>query len=463
MNKKLYTIVKNTKVYDFYKFDSNSLIFSTINDFPFMTYPNNQPIFELNSYLLTLFFNGKSSFDGGTLKTYAKQISHLIRFCYKKNINKISDLNDDSFCLFIYELKNEKFNEHSKRSNSHVISIGKQCINFLFYVAKLYSLDNFIGEEDFNAIRVIKAYQSHNKSKTKTVFYSHRSFPKPSAAKKRLPIGESTIAKLKDHVINKTSDKDIGFRNLCYLEALEQTGARRSEILLLKTSHIQNALKNNWGNDSLPQLEVPTLKRGNRIDSRSIPVSKNFLQNLSFYIRKIRKKYIKNLDHDYIFISHRTGKVIQPDTITKIIYNICQEAAITEEAFAHLFRHYYITEKLKFLIQQYKLNNPDEFRLALLNIESLKFKLQQWTGHLNVNSLEHYLNLVFADISNFNDVHKLMIQNDSITSVSDQIALLISKLENPHKGITKNELIQLKESLKTLQDSLKSSKKHNSK
>ena len=68
---------------------------------PYVTYENGIPCFEANLYLLSKLEEGKSTrVGGGTLRTYANQIIHLINFCYNNNII-FTQLTDSHFSLFI--------------------------------------------------------------------------------------------------------------------------------------------------------------------------------------------------------------------------------------------------------------------------------------------------------------------------------------------------------------------------
>lgn len=55
-----------------------------------------------------------------------------------------------------------------------------------------------------------------------------------------------------------------------------------------------------------------------------------------------------------------------------------------------MFRNRFITKLFVALIEQHEFENPDSFRRALLDTETIKQKIQQWTGHANLSSLDVY-------------------------------------------------------------------------
>ena len=124
-------------------------------DMPFIRWPNNKPCIEANLFILSQFNLGFSrKVNGGTLRTYAYHISHIINYCSQKKIN-ITGLTDNHFTQFICDLGSEIDTLGVRvRENNQVITIGRTCINFLFFLKDFYSLPNFIGVELFNSIKL---------------------------------------------------------------------------------------------------------------------------------------------------------------------------------------------------------------------------------------------------------------------------------------------------------------------
>ncbi len=75
-------------------------------------------------------------------------------------------------------------------------------------------------------------------------------------------------------------------------------------------------------------------------------------------------------------------------------FNKIRKAASIEENFCvHMFRYRFITNLFMQLIKQYDIQNKDQFRNSLMDLENLKVYIQQATGHKNVNSLENYIDI----------------------------------------------------------------------
>ena len=289
---KIYSFVKDFSIWDYYSLKKSKLILHKISQFPFVQYPNGIPCFEANLYLLHLVKKGHSTLNKGSISKYASNISHLISYCYSNNITKITNIKNHHFIDLIKSLTNEINQKNNKRirQNNQVITIGNQCIDFLFFVQNFYSLPSFIGTNSSCNILVTyksKKYQKISKNIHNPYFYTHSSFPHRNNQKTKLPISFEAIQKLRSYIKSKY-DRPEAFRNLCIIEALEFTGARRNEICLLSISDVIEALESQIGS---PLLKLTTLK--NKKNSyRYIPVPRNFLENLSIYIRYFRKAII---------------------------------------------------------------------------------------------------------------------------------------------------------------------------
>lgn len=99
-----------------------------------------------------------------------------------------------------------------------------------------------------------------------------------------------------------------------------------------------------------------------------------------------------------LLISEKKGNPIVAATISNEIAKLSKIAVIEEKICAHMFRHRFITNFFIKLIKQYDWENKDEFKNALLDINSLKVHIQQVTGHKNVESLNSYIDLAKAEL-----------------------------------------------------------------
>ncbi|MGZ6518103.1 MAG: tyrosine-type recombinase/integrase [Bacteroidia bacterium] len=350
MSNQLVNIIKSEfKIWDYYSHINGELGTRNIKNMPFLRWPDHMPCIEANLFMLSLFNKAFSMrVKGGTLRTYAYNISHLIRFCFKNRIN-FTDLTDDWFTLFIRALQVDKDDLGVRiRSNDQVLKIGRTCIAFLLYIRGLHSLQNFIGKENYNSILLIeKRREVNNEGQKKPIiiyYWHHKSFPSPDAKNKRHPIADIALVGIKSS-IRSNSDSKLVKRNSVLLQSYIQTGARRSEVLWLKVNDVMDAFKLLEHGIQCPSLRLATLKRKDLISERFVPVPKAFIVNLIDYIETTRKRIIKklglNIDHDYVFISHTSGEPLDPDTLSTYMIRWRKQAGIDEAAFLHLIRHAY--------------------------------------------------------------------------------------------------------------------------
>lgn len=363
--------------------------------------------------MLDLFRRGLSRKNGGgTLHTYATNISHLIRFCYANRKDFIG-LNDNHFSLFIKTLigeRNTRRPERLARDSNSVIAIGRCCLEFLKSVGTLYGDDGLLGpsgrivtEERTATIR-IRGRPSGRNTIVRNYLH-HHSFPTPDPKKKRRPISTSNIEKLYD-VVEATSDTLFQRkRRYAMLKMLEDTGGRRSEVVALTVDSVKNAAQM-----SEPKLKLLTAKkRGQKVRHRFIPIFRHNLVMLLEFIEVNRKRVIRNTcgienDDGAVFISETTGYKLRPNTVTQEVHILARAAGIQEQTCPQLFRHAFITNLFVALIEQHKIENPDDFRQALLDKESLKQVVVEFTGGADIDALDPYIHLAYAKFTNFQKI-----------------------------------------------------------
>lgn len=442
------TYLKNFEIWDFYSPLDHKLKFIDANYFPHVSYDNGLPCYEANIYMISKVKAGLSrKVKGSTLKTYAKDINHLIHYSYKNRL-LLKQLNDDRFTHFIQSLQAER-NELGIliRSNNHVLKIGRQCLDFLMFVGR--DLPDFIGEGKENAIQV--QYKTHKifiegrrtKIEIKSIY--HTSLPTKDAIKKRFPVSEDAANKVWQYI--STQDNILKrIRDVSIYQCLEQLGARIAEIHMLTVNDIKRAIKGSGENAT---LEVSTLKRRDNTDKRFIPVTDDFLIAMETYIVRVRRKVMKEKkiskenDHGFLFVSLTTGQPLQSDTITGYMNEWKKKLGIECPLHPHLFRHSFITNKLVELIRQHKINNTDEFRESILHTEIFKMKLREWTGHTMLWSLDTYINLAFAKINGYDKAYSAVLLNDSVKVMKQNLGMI--KQQAINKEINGTEMLMLVE------------------
>lgn len=419
------TFIKNMELPIY--FFNNRFKTKTFSKFPFFTFNNGVPCLALNSYIQSEEFIKLS--DETIFKT-AYSLTHIIRFCENNKI-KFSHFSENDFVAFSHSLQEED------RENKTTVFILSNTLNFFNYFGR-----KFLDIENYCIDILHCFYKKHiTKSNKETKSLYHVCFPTKEPVKRRSPVSLGNIEKMYENV-PKTSDSSfVQKRNRVILKLLEITGARVGEISLLTIQDIENVFT-----DDKPALKMRTLKRrGGLVDYRYVPVNKADFNEIATYIKIYRNKIIKNTigkvnDEGYLLISENTGKAILPVTITNEINKIRKIAGIEEKVCAHMFRHRFITNLFIQLIKQYDIQNKDQFRNSLMDLENLKVYIQQATGHKNVNSLDNYIDIAKSELTNMHKVVDNLLAVRDIESIAKEKQRLLNMLKN--KEITTTEYIK---------------------
>lgn len=397
-----------------------------IKTMPFVYYPDGKPCFIINSYMLKL-VEYNMSFH--TLKQKANNLTHILKYCFNKNINFYALKEKDLISLSTFLIEEEKENNRVRTKNT-VIDIIKTTLDFLFFVGEMNNDPNFI----FNQISASKKeYDILLKEKNinlKNKGWVHKAIPFSEPYKSRLPVSQNNINKLYESINNLNTSKYLKQRRIQMLHLLEITGARAGEIAELKIEDVFEAIKNN---DNL--IKMRTLKKKEYNSIRYVPITNNDLFSLKKFIKIDRAKIIKNtigkeFDEGFVFVNEKTGKSIIPPTISNELTIIRNNTDIKEKVCAHMFRHRFITKLFVKLIKQYNYENPEKFRMALLDVNSLKQRIQQITGHTNLSSLDNYIDLAFQELTNFNEVTDKVAISNIYESYDRNLEILTNNLEN---------------------------------
>lgn len=223
------------------------------------------------------------------------------------------------------------------------------------------------------------------------------------------------------------TSKFVARRREIQINILENTGARRGEIAHIRVQDVKAAAAMDE-----PMLRLITLK--NDTIEREIPVSRMFINDLLKYIRIDRKKIINNLkvseDKGWLFISEKTGKKLSTETLSTEMYEIRTFANIEEQVCNHMFRHAFCTNLFVLLIERHKFENEDKFRQQLMQQETFKEEVIQYTGQKRISSLDIYIKRAFARISGYQKTVSSAEIILAIQRFDDKNSLLIMKLEN---------------------------------
>lgn len=416
--------LKNIEIIDY--FGQNKAQLKSKEKFPFIVYSNGSPCNMANMYLLELEERNRSIHS---IKQYASNINYLVSFCFEKKIDFLK-LNEGSFIDFTYELRKETDgNNPLKRvRNANTLNnIVRTNLDFLNFIGNFHNKPNFVFD-NIGAKTNSKNIKNGELS-IEMSGWNHKGLEVPSPRKTRNPIGKEVIDKLYEAIVVKISSKFLQQRRIVMLRLLESTGARAGEIALIKVNDVIEA----FNNDGF--IRMTTLKRKNKNTFRYVQIDLSDLNLIKNYINLYRKKIIKNTigltqDHGFLFINEHNGEKSFDTVISNDVNVLKKVANIEEQACAHMFRHRFITKQFVNLIKQYKYENLDQFRKALLDTNTLKQKIQQMTGHQNLNSLDVYIDLAFNEAFNSKTVLDKVSVANAYESFDSQLKILTMELVN---------------------------------
>lgn len=435
-NKKLYRFTSPSFLTYSHLDARNRIVTRECDSVPMVQWPNGRWCYEANLYIQKQFERGLSRRGrGGTLLTYVTQISALIRFCYQ-NHTEFIDLTDSQFSFFVKTLAGETESlgrAKRKRSTNSVVAIGRRCLDFLAFVGEVHDDENFIGPKG----RIIATKESAPASKVMkgkgnilVRYWFHRALPQQDRFLKRLPITTENAIRIRKAVLSASSSTFQRKRRYVLLTLFEVTGARRYELSRLTVKNVLDA----WSSPE-PRLTLVTAKRGgNREVYRELPISRIDLAILVEYIEKNRARVIRKTcgcanDDGLLLVSQTTGKGLKPNTISQEIYALAKHAGIDEKVCAHMYRHAFFTKLFVALIEQHRFENSDDFRRALLEVETVKKVVQEWSGHRSLHSLEPYIHLAFNEYSGFSKTVELVHMRRLLQSFSAALSRLTTEME----------------------------------
>lgn len=428
---------------------------------PMILWPDGRWCVLANAYMLELASRGLArKIGGGTLATYATNISHILRFCFYNNI-ALHEISDNTFTFFINTLKAECHDGrlHSRvRKADAVIAIGRATLSFLCFVGKKYQIVDLVGVEGQIVANqkvgryVIGAQDSANVG-VHAKFWHHRSFPMPDPKVRRLPISSDMVERIRNSIHLTSKTIFLRKRRFVMLKLLEITGGRRAEITALQVRSVYEAQRM-----AEPMLKIPTVKaKGDRETFRLLPISRHDIEYLIEFIEKNRARVIRKtcrtqFDDGRLLISQTTGLGLMPNTLTQEISTLAKAAGVTGKSCPHMFRHRFITKLFVALIEHHKFRNADSFRQALLDVESIKQKVQQWTGHRSISSLNVYINLAFDEVTQFSKTYNAVRTQQIIESYKVQLVEMRTELDT---GVGGNAVLnRLMNSIEALESDL---------
>lgn len=405
---------------------------------PFPMWPDGRWCLELALYLN--FGKARSKSAGAkSQQAVAYLLGELVRFCFRNRIGFL-ELTNSHFELFIQGLfvkvENKFGSMVEPRSTNRILKIGREALSFLFYVGELFMKSNFVGING-TIHGEMKLYSTPTPRGSKPIirrYWHHASFPSRSPIVRRHPISDEHISLLRRAVIKLSRSPFLRQRRLLSIRLFDATGARRIELVNLTMSSVADA-RAMVKRGEAPFLRIPTFKKRSGPKARLLPIDEVLLAALEDFINIYRAPIIAKVGFncEFVLIGHR-GNQLEPNTLTQELHHLRKIAGITGKAHPHLFRHRYVSRRIKELIQRLELTTSMSVIEYLVQTTGVMTKLLEETGHANIASLEPYIDDLFAGAS----ATDVVIVSDNISRISSSVKASIEELESM-KGVVSHE------------------------
>ena len=406
---------------------------------PQLLWPDGTVCWFANLYLIQGYRRGRSRRNrGGTLATWAKHLSHLIRWCFNNRVD-FHDMWDSHLVMFIRALKAEMSTEcltSRKRSLAQVNAICSTVLNFLAYVdSRMPGLDLIGPTGRIRAERTTYRFHSkHAESVIERTCWVHEEVPTDRHSRRRFPVSASAVERLYLANAELAAEPFVKRRRYIMLRLLEMTGGRRIEVSMIKEKDIEDALLTG-------ELRLFTAKKRKEA-SRVVPVSKTDLKDVLSYCKHYRRRIVRATvgtarDEGYLLISLTRGTRLAVDTLGSEMRALRVAARIDdEEVCLHAFRHRFATKTLIELIQNQNHDTEDGLRRAILTTETLKLKLREWLGVSSMTMVNHYIHLAFEELADY----KGTLSKLQVSKIADAMEAKLNDLDRRFSGIPTSEV-----------------------
>lgn len=460
MKTKLFSLTSISFSLPSYLTAQGNVAYMEADSLPLIRWPDGLWCYQANAFAQHLFIKGRARrINGGTLGTYISHLSLFIRHCYYNKI-QFHEISDSQFTLFMRGLIGESVPgapAAALRDANTVNTIMRITLDFLDFIGELYGIKSMVGPQGQVRVTIQRKRVSRWDGRPGgrlVEMRRHVSAPMPSPRKRGHPISIELVNRLRASVQIASTSNFIARRRYVMLMLLEATGARRAEISTLLVNSVTEASKM-----EKPMLLLRTVKKGgDLVMHRLLPISRSDLKLLLDYIRfnrmpLIRKTCGADNDDGTLLISESTGAGLRPNTITQEIHLLARLASIESKACPHMFRHRFITKLFISLSEHYKATNVGSFRNELRDNQELKAKISEWTGHSNLASLDHYIDLAFAEFSRLTTIDDSIRITRAVDTAESQLADIMLG-----DKITKQDLMKASSIVKLLQQELKDAK-----
>lgn len=405
-----------------------------IPSFPFMYWPNGKPCEPVNMYLLDI----AHEVTGDSLRTFASELSHLVRYCGKNHVS-IESLTDADIHALSEQLQKEKSRRkplERARNDNTVRTILSRAIQFLLWYQKVIMLllrTPLIGEQSVSPqiiVKRIKNDKSKSRNRQIEYYYIHSAMPTSESREPKRPIAITVIEDIlrsinRQSVLEARSARFVQrYRNnpallvaqLEYMRArrhfmiwmMKRTGLRPSELVEMSVGEHLDIL-------ATCTLKLPTKKRRKvKAPIRSFPILLNAATVVHRYLTA-RTTYYETLQDaggepnpgDSFFLTV-DGKPIKKSSLEKDFERLTEDAGYKDvQACLSMFRHRFITYEVTVHLKEF-IENSGKSRQMMTDIdyESILKRVSAKTGHGSVQSLWHYIDLAWEELGVWGSIDK---------------------------------------------------------
>lgn len=392
-----------------------------LSAFPFTHWPNDAPCELVNAYLLDQSYRT----TGDTLKTYASQLTHLVRYCGTNDIpfesledRDIRELSN----LLLREKAHGSPNKYS-RNNNTVRDILARCLLFLVWLQDnnlQKSGQVLIGQRKISPqIAISMNTRSAHRNYESVGVYHSAMPPNVSRAPKR-PISRHVIENL-EQMIESISDLESQSKftsrryvhdvelyehELMYIRArrrfmiwlLKRTGLRPAEMVEMLASDHDNVLFD-------LRLIIPTKKRRrSKAPTRTFPVTlkdastvKRYLTCRNLFVESLGKT---NTDVPDVFFLSKSGSALKKTSLEKDFSRIANRCGYQNtEVCLSMFRHRFITLEVIVHFKEFMTGSGKSRQIMTdSDYRSILKRIAAKTGHGSEESLWHYIDLAWDEL-----------------------------------------------------------------
>ena len=394
--------------------------------FPFMYWPSNRPCEPVNMYLLDI----AHEVTGDSLKTYAAQLSHLIRYCGIKNVG-IETLTDAHLHELSRQLQEERSQRHpleAARNKNTVREILSRTIQFLLWYQMTFVLHlrtPLIGEQSVSpqiTIKRVKNDRTRARGRRPEFYYTHAAMPTSESREPKRPIARPIIEDIQRAIYRQSvleerserftqryaNDRDLLRAQLEYIRArrsfmvwmMMRTGLRPAELIQMSVKDHNNIL-------TTRALKIPTKKRRKvTAPMRHFPILLDaatviyrYLLSRTTYCDALKRAGIEPNPGTAFFLT-LDGEPIKKTSLEKDFERLVVLAGYKEvQACLSMFRHRFITYEVTVHLREF-IDKSGKSRQMMTDIdyESILKRVADKTGHGSVQSLWHYIDLAWEEL-----------------------------------------------------------------